>query len=117
MFSLVMLPLLLPIFLPVLEYIALNKTSGLSSLVAELPSPVLQQALGGVGLQTSKQIQVISVQSRSLKTSVSSKTQHPSTHVRQHGPCAALLGRAKLCSKGEEAREGPGQEECSQSLH
>lgn len=97
-----------------------EQTSGLSSLVAELHSPVLLHSLGGVGLQMSKQTQVISVQIRSLETLASNKTQHPSAHVLQHGPLsprATLSGSAKLCSKGEEAREGPGQEECRQSLH
>lgn len=65
----------------------------------KLPSPVLLHSLGGVGLQMSKQIQVISVQNRSLKTPANSKTQHPSTHVLQHGPlspCAILLGGQAL---------------------
>lgn len=98
---------------------------GIQDFRAEFPGgrttlPVLLHSLGSMGLQMSKQIQIISVQNRSLKTPASSKTQHPSPLVLQYGPlclCAALLRMAKLCIKGEEARESPGQEECSQSLH
>lgn len=99
-----------PIFLPALEF---TQTSGLSSLVESYPPCATAQSWGSgaanvqanPGGLSSKQVPAIN------------RTQHPSTHVLQHGPvspCAALLGRA---SKGEEARESPGEEECSQALH
>jgi len=67
--------------MPVLKYITLNK-----DFRAEFPAgrTILHHTAAqseGAGLEMSEQIQVISVQKRSLKTFVSNKPQHSLTHI------------------------------------
>lgn len=101
--------------MPVLKYTTLNE-----DFRTEFPAgrTILHHAAAqseDAGLETSEQIQVVSVQKWSLKTFTSNKKpnilQPVSLQLSPLSPHAAPLGRAKLWSKGERAKESLGQNE------